>query len=165
MSDNGKLELTDVVLGSPPDIGTSPLDLEELRYGINQRAEEPIPTEQYMWLLRLFGSIRSLHVSGMGFGSTGEDFNPASFPLPALRVSAFSTGITEIVESFLEVINLSPSVEHMASLDIGFCTPRALQILATIVNKNRGTLTFLGCDLNALVEVPGQSAKLTCVLY
>lgn len=162
-----KLELTDVILASPPDMQESPLDLEELRYVISLRPRMAIPTEQYMWLFRLFGTVQTLHVHGMIYKSEDE-FDPASFPLPSFNVNSFSSTIaktmrrvdspgTHILESILAVINAAPSVQNMTCLDVMPCTLGALEKLAAIVHETSGTLTTFGCDLEPLCGIPGRS--------
>lgn len=166
-----KLELTDVILASAPDMQESPLDLEELRYVISLRSRMTIPTEQYMWLFRLFGTVQTLHVHGMIYKSEDE-FDPASFLLPSFNVNSFSSTIvksmrrvdspgTHILESILAVISAAPSVQNMTCLDVMPCTLGALEKLVAIVHETSGTLTTFGCNLEPLCGIPGRSTLLT----
>lgn len=145
--------LHDFILSSPPDMTViRPLDLDEVQYVIDSRYLESIPANQFMWMLGLFGSVGNLHVTGMGY-RTNDMYDPHEFALPALRVRSFTSGVTEIIESFMTVLSHSPSAKTLESIEPECCSHDAMQQLVDIAKNSPKGLAHIGLDLSSVGDL------------
>lgn len=150
------LGLVNILLASPPGIDTPTLDLDQLDYSVKGPFEEGLPCEQFMWPLRLFGSIENFCADILTY-SIRNNFNPDEFPLPALRVRSYTDKSEELVPSFTQALLHSPSVQVLESVDFSNLSMKRALVLPTLLISERG-LSHIGLSLlPALGTTRGES--------
>lgn len=163
-----QLCLTDIMM-TPPNHSNSPgyvlvnptrlIDIEELEYVVHWSDFDQGVIEHPLWL-GLFGFVGkfNLTLGEVECNIADNDLRQENikFVLDTIRIGGIKTQAGYSPCNFLHALKKTPSVEVLESLDLSYCTRKALQELPRFLDSLSKPLVHFGCDLRPLCQADGK---------